>query len=205
MLLVSISRNFRYEKGSFRFWATLNELRVKYKPLKPIHLNQLWIDFSNILPLKFSGEKNHFISISHQNQAFLLLKKARMSLATLGSVSVDFGFLPKVNSLSFSATKMVKFEFFSIRFDFYWQHYAKKSSKAKGFWVGTSVASSRSRLQFHNVKAQNSKETVRIGLLGASGYTGAEVGTYYSLPIFLVFPLHFHSDWVMLTSLWNYV
>lgn len=41
--------------------------------------------------------------------------------------------------------------------------------------MGASVTSSLSSLQSVKTKPQNSKDTVRIGILGASGYTGAEV------------------------------
>lgn len=71
-----------------------------------------------------------------------------MSSATLGSVNADYGLLRKRDA---------------------------KSLKAKRFWVRASVASSPSSLQFAKTKPQNSKETVRIGVLGASGYTGAEI------------------------------
>ncbi|XP_020273193.1 probable N-acetyl-gamma-glutamyl-phosphate reductase, chloroplastic isoform X2 [Asparagus officinalis] len=60
----------------------------------------------------------------------------------------------------------------SVNVDF---RFRPTNSKAKRFWVGASVGSSPSSLQFRNVKVHNSKETVRIGLLGASGYTGAEI------------------------------
>lgn len=41
--------------------------------------------------------------------------------------------------------------------------------------MGATVASSPISLQSANAKVQNPKETVRVGVLGASGYTGAEV------------------------------
>lgn len=50
-----------------------------------------------------------------------------------------------------------------------------KRRKARTFWVGASVASSPSSLEFAKAKVHNLKETVRIGVLGASGYTGAEI------------------------------
>lgn len=50
-----------------------------------------------------------------------------------------------------------------------------KRWNARKFYVGASVASSPSSLQFAKAKVPNSKETVRIGVLGASGYTGAEI------------------------------
>ncbi|KAL7246803.1 hypothetical protein ACSBR2_001835 [Camellia fascicularis] len=50
-----------------------------------------------------------------------------------------------------------------------------KSSKGRKLYVCNSVASTPQGLQFANTKVQIPEKTVRIGVLGASGYTGSEI------------------------------
>ncbi|KAF5954742.1 hypothetical protein HYC85_007598 [Camellia sinensis] len=58
-----------------------------------------------------------------------------------------------------------------------------KSSKGRKLYVCNSVASTPQGLQFANTKVQIPEKTVRIGVLGASGYTGSEPDVPTSTPI----------------------
>ncbi|XP_052173694.1 probable N-acetyl-gamma-glutamyl-phosphate reductase, chloroplastic [Diospyros lotus] len=50
-----------------------------------------------------------------------------------------------------------------------------KCSKARSLYVCNSMASPQPGLQFAKAKAEVAEKTVRIGVLGASGYTGSEI------------------------------
>lgn len=71
-----------------------------------------------------------------------------MSAATFGSAYADIGFL-KMNDM--------------------------KEWRKRNSWVRASVASSPSTVKLAKETKQNLKEIVRVGILGASGYTGAEM------------------------------
>ncbi|KAL0915077.1 hypothetical protein M5K25_015478 [Dendrobium thyrsiflorum] len=71
-----------------------------------------------------------------------------MSSVALGSVFRDVGFLPKN---------------------------APRNSEGRRFWIKGSMVTSPQGLQAANMRPKSSTKAVRVGVLGASGYTGAEI------------------------------
>lgn len=52
---------------------------------------------------------------------------------------------------------------------------SSRNSEGRRFWIKGSAVSAPPGLQAANIRPKSSTKAVRVGVLGASGYTGAEV------------------------------